>query len=232
MVEVFGISLIENDAFLEQKEKCLSLMDMKKQEKVREMLNQKASQRSIIGEILVRSEACKRLNIKSRELEFSYNENDKPYIKNSNIHFNISHSGDWVMVAISSSPVGIDIEKIRKANMDLAKRYFSDAEVYDLELLSTLKRQSYFFDLWTIKEAYLKMLGKGLTKSLNTFTICKTEGQFKIKSDNKFLENCYVKQYNFDKEYKMAVVAQEKEFSEKITLKQISECIHELEGLS
>jgi 4'-phosphopantetheinyl transferase len=73
-----------------------------------------------------------------------------------NIHFNISHSANYVACAIADSPVGIDIEGRRKVNSAVAKRYFTDEEI------ESIHSDDDFFKIWTFKEALGKYTGDGL----------------------------------------------------------------------
>jgi hypothetical protein len=74
----------------------------------------------------------------------------------SNIHFNISHSANYVACAIADLPVGIDIEGRRKVNSSVAKRYFTAEEIKSIHC------DEDFFKIWTFKEALGKYTGEGL----------------------------------------------------------------------
>ena len=87
-------------------------------------------------------------------------ENKKPYFKNENIYFNGTHTSDLFAAVMSEDyNVGIDAEKIKKRDFfNIAKEYFYESEIKYLE--TTHKLEIDFFTIWTIKEAYIKMLGK------------------------------------------------------------------------
>lgn len=80
------------------------------------------------------------------------------------VHFNLSHTQDYFVLAISQTPVGIDIESTsRKAPIaKLAKRWFSADHQERLFKLPSTDQKIYFFQIWTTLEAYLKMKGSGL----------------------------------------------------------------------
>lgn len=87
------------------------------------------------------------------------------------IEFNLSHSGEWAVCALDCSPVGVDIQQIRNANMEtLAARYFTATERAWMQSLPVAERQTAFFRLWAAKESVLKARGEGL-RGLRTVPI-------------------------------------------------------------
>jgi len=88
-------------------------------------------------------------------------------------YYNISHSADWVVMASSKNPIGVDVETVqRKAPFRVAERFFSDIENLQLnDCKSEKEKKQLFFSLWTLKESYVKAIGTGLTKPLNSFSI-------------------------------------------------------------
>lgn len=94
-------------------------------------------------------------------LEFNKFQKDpygKPYIQDSNLHFNISHSGNTAVCAFSKQNVGVDIEEINDLDTTMFDNVFNDEEMQKINLEGTSK----FYEFWTIKEAVSKAIGKGL----------------------------------------------------------------------
>jgi 4'-phosphopantetheinyl transferase len=88
------------------------------------------------------------------------------------LEFNISHSGDLVMLGVTSGrTLGIDTESIarRAADIDGLDRYFAPEESAALLALPAQERPRRFFDLWTLKESYIKARGLGLAIALDAF---------------------------------------------------------------
>ena len=107
--------------------------------------------------------------------EFFYGENGKPYIAGSP-YFSLSHSGDIVVCAVSDFEVGADVEKIRRANMRLARRFFQPDEYAILSLIeSDDERNELFFRIWTMKESLMKCTGGGLALSPRDFRAVPSE---------------------------------------------------------
>ena len=100
-------------------------------------------------------------------LEFVYGKSGKPYLKEYPFYFNLSHSGDYVVCAISEQEIGVDIQEHRSGTPErIAERYFTAGEIKVLEQCDTGQKEKVFFDLWAAKEAYGKYTGGGITESL------------------------------------------------------------------
>ncbi|NLQ75081.1 4'-phosphopantetheinyl transferase family protein [Streptococcus mutans] len=152
-------------------------------------------QQSLLGHLLSRYAIIQEYALTNKEIQIRRHAYGKPYIKDySQIHYNISHSGEWVVVAIGKSPIGIDVEN-RREDWDLiGERVFSESEKYWSQ--NSYKRKAI---LWTIKEAYVKYLGIGLSKSLNSFSIdikrriiTEVQKPFQTSFDYFVLDNDYV----------------------------------------
>ncbi len=93
--------------------------------------------------------------------------------RSAGLAFNLSHTNGLVGVAVAAVPglpLGIDLEPVdRRAPMEVARRYFTDIEIAWLEGLPEARRGEGFFRLWTLKEAFIKATGKGLTQDLSSF---------------------------------------------------------------
>ncbi|SFI31708.1 MULTISPECIES: 4'-phosphopantetheinyl transferase superfamily protein [unclassified Bacillus (in: firmicutes)] len=104
---------------------------------------------------------------------FCKNNYGKPYLKNHpTISFNLSHSGDFVVCVFDNHPVGIDIEKIKIIEyISLAKKFFTKKE-YNYIMKGDFRQQlDKFYDIWTLKESFIKCCGKGLSLPLNSFSV-------------------------------------------------------------
>lgn len=96
----------------------------------------------------------------------------KPYFVNSDLKFNLSHSGRYVVAAVSDYEVGIDIQKKKADKHRIAEKNFLQGEcAYINAGANDEERHQRFCEIWTMKEAYLKNIGMGLRKPLNSFEI-------------------------------------------------------------
>ena len=113
------------------------------------------------------------------ELSFAQGENGKPYLRPSpgggDVFFNLSHSGDYTLIAVTKClRVGIDIEGIR-ANieyLEMSRKVFSPERMRLARQPAPVSEQvAAFFRVWVVKEAFLKATGVGLSDSLNEIAV-------------------------------------------------------------
>lgn len=101
-------------------------------------------------------------------LQLKTNLAGKPFLPDSQVRFNLSHSGDHLLLGVTLfDHIGVDIQEIYPiSNMDkIIKGYFSDQEYAFLKSQAPENHLNIFFVIWTAKEAYLKALGDGFTLS-------------------------------------------------------------------
>ncbi len=96
------------------------------------------------------------------DYEIEYVSNGKPVYRNQDIHFSLSHSGSYVVCAVSDKNIGVDIEGIRRNAIKVAKRFFTTAECEWIG--SDVHR---FSRIWTLKEAYAKLTGDGIAAAVS-----------------------------------------------------------------
>lgn len=120
----------------------------------------------IAADHLCRTAAAEVLGLSPSEVKFGKNEHGKPIT--DGMEFNLSHSGDIAVCAVSDKPIGIDIEALREIRPDAAKRFASAEE---LEYIGSDPRR--LFEIWTLKEAYFKCVGTGIGSDIKsvTFTV-------------------------------------------------------------
>ncbi|MBR6581208.1 MAG: 4'-phosphopantetheinyl transferase superfamily protein [Ruminococcus sp.] len=115
-------------------------------------------------------------------------EQGKPYLADyPDVYFNISHSEGITACMVEKSQCGIDCEKVREYRPNVMKRAFSAKEREMIENAPENERDLLFFTVWTLKEAYIKAIGKGLSYPMN-------EAEFFIEDGN-IISN--IKDYEF-----------------------------------
>ena len=128
--------------------------------------------KDLIARALLRTQLGERLNLAPESLVFERGEHGKPaLVLGNSLQFNLSHSDDWVVLAIADNRIGVDIESTARKNdvMAIADRYFFGSEIAELTSFEPSEQRQRFFDYWTLKEAYMKARGEGISLGLSNF---------------------------------------------------------------
>jgi 4'-phosphopantetheinyl transferase len=113
-------------------------------------------------------------------LRFTSNAYGKPALAGATLRFNASSSGRLALYVVARDrEVGCDVERRRSgfAGDEVARQFFSPAEIEALTALGPGRRLAAFFDCWTRKEAYVKARGLGLSLPLDSFDVSLTPGE-------------------------------------------------------
>ncbi|CAM1357019.1 4'-phosphopantetheinyl transferase family protein [Tenacibaculum halocynthiae] len=150
-----------------------------------------------------------KLLLRTSMLQFGYNhslefikmtKHGKPYFENSPFAFNISHSEEYVVCAISNDEkvsLGIDIEKVKPIELNSFSSVFSPEEKQEINSYNK------FYTCWTRKEAVVKADGRGLTIPLNTINTL----NLSTKLEN---EKYYLSRVDINKGYIAHIASQTK----------------------
>lgn len=125
--------------------------------------------RSLASEYLLRRCLEERGITPDGKLNITTNENGKPYLKDIQVFFNVSHSGIIVACALSDCDIGLDVQKRSPYNPALADKYFSKAELGCIERSDD--KEGAFTLLWASKESYIKAMGSTLAQELRNTVI-------------------------------------------------------------
>jgi len=137
--------------------------------------------------------------------EITYVRNRKPCLRNSDIRFNLSHSGNMVFCAVSDTDVGCDVEQIKNIDMGIAARFFFREEYAAISACpDSERRNDMFFRYWTLKESFMKATGLGFELALDDFCVLIDRDGISVKQsvDNR---QYYFKEYTAESGYKFAV---------------------------
>lgn len=202
---------LENDSIYT---KCLQYISDETRNRLSNYREHKDSLRSAVGEILVRTLLYKLFSIRNYDIHIARGAYGKPYLlSNKSIHFNISHSHNLVVCVIDSLEVGIDVEFMRPVELCLARRFFHPSEYQKLcKVSSAAYRTKLFFDIWTMKESYIKMDGRGLSLSLKA-PIVDIEHLDLDSQDPILLEGNYYTRFTPLPNYRLCVCSKSKDFS-------------------
>lgn len=122
------------------------------------------------------------LNITNYELTF--NKYNKPYLKDSNIYFNISHDKNTTVLVTSDKEIGVDIEYYTYKE-SVMKKYYNEFE--QQEIINSNNKEYEFTRIWVMKEAFVKMKGQGISYGLQNVDTTRLKKQIKLISNEKYI---------------------------------------------
>lgn len=159
--------------------KYLSMLDAAEKARAERFYFDKDREHFILSHGVMREMLSGYLQCNPRAIEYAFNEHRKPFIKNTVLQFNLSHSHDMAVLAVTkNTEVGVDIEYQQRdrSTLDIAKRFYSPLEYKNLIALPEAQQTQAFFNIWSRKEAFIKALGRGLSYPLDQFSVsCKEE---------------------------------------------------------
>lgn len=117
--------------------------------------------------------------------ELIYNEYGKPFLKDNNLFFNISHDNNLAVIAISDKNIGIDIEYLTY-NRFVLKKCFNEKEQHKVKV----NKEKEFTKIWVMKEAYVKMKGTGIITDLKDIDTTKIKNIDIIDNEEYIIAIC------------------------------------------
>lgn len=138
-------------------------------DKIRAYFHFQSRKESVVSFYLLKK-ALKEVFGMDEEIVFEFNEHGKPsLVGHSDIHFNISHCKQAVAVAVSSSPIGIDVESYGRYQERVARYVLNDDEL--ATVMNSKNPDTAFTALWTKKEAVLKLVGTGISSFMKNVLV-------------------------------------------------------------
>lgn len=195
-------------------DRYLSLFPKTYQEKLLKYRRWQDAQLSLLGRLLIKEGLLQF----GKEVDFErlkFTAYDKPYFQDENIQFNVSHSGELVVVVFTNEQIdiGVDIEKRYAIKAAKFKRQMTTHELE--RIFNSDQIQEEFFRYWTQKEAVLKATGRGLSIPLKSFEIIDNETHVEAQ---KF----YVAEVAIEKEYTCYVCQDQKINKKEIIVKRVA----------
>ena len=190
-----NISEYEDSGIYARDLEYIRILDVKRYDAIGRMKNEINKKRLLAAGILLK-DMCDAYGLTKPVI--SRTEHGKPYIEGrSDINFNLSHSGDYAAIAYGDVPVGLDIQEKRNVTESFARRILNDSEygLHDPADSCDICR------LWTVKEAYSKLLGLGLAYEFKNcivdakeHTVTDTSGRFRqgVYTEESVTEDVYM----------------------------------------
>lgn len=177
-IKLFKIELSQYHNIIEILLKFLSPQEAIRAHKYRQLRD---SNRFIICRSLLKIIVAQQKSIDVSQVYFEKSDNHKPYFPlDRSLFFNVSHSGDFAIIAIGNCELGVDIEKIdyHFNYSEIIPIVFNDIEINAISR-SKLNRLM-FYKFWTRKEAIVKAIGKGIDEDLIKIPV--TDGIHNVSS--------------------------------------------------
>ena len=195
----------------QQLTQCQLILSADEQQRAERFRFEKDRNQYIAARGILRTLLGQYLDVNPEALKFSYSDKGKPSLSTPNltqsIQFNLSHSHQKALYSITlNRQIGIDLEYIRTLEvLPLAKRFFSQQEFIQLHQTPAEARQQLFFQLWTVKEAYLKATGEGLSGLEKVAFSLEKMQLFSTDIHHKLLSNWSIISLNINPQYIAAI---------------------------
>ena len=202
------VRCLDNEALFREK---LALLSPYRQQKVALLKHEKDKNRSLGAGILL-DHALKVYGLSERSIEYEIGNWGKPALKyHPEIHFSLSHSGDYAICSFGDRPVGFDIEYVKQGRLKVADRFFAKEEQDWLYAAADEQEQTKrMFRIWTMKESFMKVTGRGMSLPLMDFAIHVDEENERIRVRHKVDARYYhMKEYDEIDCYCVSVCCQE-----------------------
>lgn len=143
-----------------------------------------------------------------KDITLHRGEYGKPLITTpSQYYFNTSHTSGYSVCIVSDYNVGVDIEKIAPIDLSIPDKYFAVEEAHYIRAGRIEQQLLRFYELWTLKECYLKLIGTGLYKSLDSFAIVPGHKNYSIKDDMATRpDQLSVFSRQFNRDYRLSII--------------------------
>lgn len=182
---------IQDDKLLTDYQSMLPADELDRLGKFRFAIHKK---RYLVGRALLRTTLSNYLGIGPDLISFSREPYGRPFLpqyqQNDNPQFSLSYTDGLVAVVLTSgAQVGVDVENTDRQIdcLDIAHKYFSEAEYKELKRLSRPRRNVRFFEFWTQKEAYMKARGLGLNLALDEVSFASSENTMELVESTSIL---------------------------------------------
>jgi 4'-phosphopantetheinyl transferase len=168
-VEVWDLRLSEHRA---EAAGYRALLSSEEQTRAAKFIRPADAEEFVLGRGLLRKILAASLNTAPEALCFGRNAQGKPFLEGGELEFNLSHSRDRLLIAVTAGrAVGIDVE-FRRTGLHMepiVQRWFAPSEQAFFQSLEN--PAAGFFEIWAKKEAYVKARGIGIYHDLNTFAV-------------------------------------------------------------
>ncbi|EOQ62164.1 hypothetical protein F935_02952 [Acinetobacter calcoaceticus ANC 3811] len=187
----------------------------------------KAARLFLISRVLVKTVLADKLGISPYEIKLQLHPNGKPFVQGSKaVYFNLTHSADVIILAVTEEgEIGVDIEQVDPEfewrRVDSVLQLSEIEWIKEKELTDSSSVYQRFFQIWTLKEAYIKCTGEGMSRHLKMFNfhILPEHIQFlDSTNDAQKTEEYYFESYIYDSNFIFSICLQQSSSLERFSL--------------
>lgn len=170
MIEQYAFNIKEIGS-IDEVSQFINIISDKRRKKIDRFIFMKDKVQGLFAEIILRYALLEQYSIHSLDIEFEYTEYGKPGLANyRDIHFNMTHSGNWVLCGVGDTSLGVDVEQIKEKQLSMANKMYTKEENDFIHNQLQENRLKAFYKIWTLKESYVKNIGKGLSIPFDSFS--------------------------------------------------------------
>ncbi|MEK3889661.1 4'-phosphopantetheinyl transferase family protein [Bacillus sp. FSL K6-3431] len=183
-------------------------------------------QRTLFASLFIRKRLRILLPLPVHDLSIKRDQNGRPYLENFygwEGDFNLSHSGEWIISGVTTTGrIGVDVEEVRPIDLSISKLCLTQEEIDHLQNTPPERQLSFFFSIWTLKEAFVKAIGQGLLFPMDSFGFDMddwSQNKISIRNTNLSFSQFYFRLYQLGKNYIVAVCCTDLEHINNLCIK-------------
>ncbi len=175
-----------NDVSADEYDAAWAVLDEHERERAGRFVFAADRERFVVSHALVRRALSRLADVRPEAWRFVAQAFGKPTIDATQLEetlaFNMAHTDGLVACAVARHEVGIDVESVERRiqPLEIASQFFSHRELLCLRECPEALRPLRFIELWTLKEAYVKALGTGLSQPFHTFSFAVNAGSIQF----------------------------------------------------
>ncbi len=165
-----------------ERQQSLDILTPERKAKALRFRRFKDQNRSIVTGLLEMYAICQMIGSSKSSYVIEKGAEGKPYLRDyPEIHYNISHAGDWIVCGIGDQPLGIDVESANRYTERVVTRFFQKEEAEDILSEQNLEiRKEIFAEYWVMKESFMKLSGGGFSIPLKSFYTNRKTGEVRM----------------------------------------------------
>lgn len=177
MIDIYSLKM-ERELNERERRQALDILTPERKAKALRFRRSEDQSRGMAAGVLELYTLWKGFGIPRKGLRMEREEQGKPFLPEyPQVHYNLSHSGAWIVCAAGDQPLGIDVEQAAKYSERIIQRFFHSEEVEDILSRPLEERSEVFAEYWTMKESFMKLCGTGFSMPLKSFATDRVSGR-------------------------------------------------------